>query len=78
MHLEASELAISATGEQSGSYKAPKITLGRVDQSPTFVDRQISNARRVSLLERLDAAPGIVRGDLALAPGAVERRFDDR
>jgi len=75
--LKGGKFAISRAGLEGGLDHPAEIRFGRVDQPAGLVDREISNPCSVSITQRRDGAPSIVRSDLLLSPGVVECRLKD-
>src|SRR5437879_2220179 len=76
--LERSKLPKTTPREQRRLNEVSEISVSGINQPAALVDTQISDARRISFLEGFNSSPSIIRRNLSLTPGAVERRLQDR
>src|SRR5215831_19001867 len=74
-HLNRGKFAKPASGQERGLDEVTELVLAGIDQSATFLDRQIADARRVSFFERFDSTPRFIGRDLLFPPCPVERSF---
>ena len=70
-NTQATELAISATGKQSGLDEIPEIALRGINQPAHLVLCEIAQSRRLDLAKRLHRPPCGVRGNLAVPESLV-------
>src|SRR5438046_5760853 len=77
-NLYRGEFSEATAGEQRCSHEVSETSVSGIYQPAALVDTQISDARRISFLEGLNSSPSIIRRNLSLTPGAVERRLQDR
>src|SRR5205807_7205588 len=76
-NLYRGEFSEPTAGEQRCSHEVSETSVSGIYQPAALVDTQISDARRVSFLEGLNPSPSIIRRNLSLTPGTVERRLQD-
>ena len=69
------ELAIPGSSGERGLRQAPEVGVTRIEQPLGLSNGQITHARAIGLLERLDSAPSVIGRNLALAPRAIEPCF---
>src|SRR5262245_34364646 len=67
--LEPAELAVAAAGEERGVHQVAEGVLAGVQQPPDLVARQVADDRRVDRPKGFHAAPGVIGGHEAVAPG---------
>src|ERR1700730_4090332 len=72
------EFAVASTGCQGCADESSELGVTSVDQPLRFIDLQVPNPSSVSLFKRSDTPPGVIRGDLALAPSHIERSLEAR
>ena len=71
---EARQLAIASTCLQRGLHQLTEIRLARVYQPLGFSDCQISQSRRVDILERFDLPPCDIGSGISILEGVIECR----
>src|SRR5262249_15342309 len=78
VYLKPDQLPIAAAGLQRRLQQRTKLYVTRIYKPLSLCDRQITNARRVHLLERLHLAPSKIGFDFAFVESVVERSTQDR
>src|SRR5258708_27078166 len=69
---------MAAAGKQRGLHKGAESLVATIDQPAAFVRAEISNLWRVSLAERLDAAPRVIAGQTPFFERMVQRSLQHR
>src|SRR5580698_4462696 len=75
---ECRQLTVARAGYQCGLNESTKVRVARIDQSLCLINRQISRARCVNIVEWLNAAPCRIRRNLSLSPSTIQRGPEDR
>src|SRR5262245_13608458 len=73
VHLEPDQLAITRAGLQRCLEHWPKCSIAAINKALGFRDREIADASRVHILERLNAPPSPVGGSLTASKGSIKR-----
>jgi hypothetical protein len=67
-HGQATQLAVTAAGQERGVHEIAEGALAGVEQAPDLNLRQIADDRRADAAEGFDASPGVVARHGAAAP----------
>src|SRR5262249_31754040 len=71
------EFATACSGRKRSLRQAPEIGITGIEKPLGLRNGQIARAGAVGFLEGLDPAPSVIRWNLALPPGTIERSLND-